>query len=85
MGVRLRYGHVYLVTLKGISTGQESTERFSGGGLIWPKLRFLNFFGHFGPLAPPMEGRVDFYHTNFSRRSHPRHPDFLPLRWMSKS
>ena len=45
----------------------------------------LRCFGHFGPLAPAMEGRVDFYHTNFSRRSHPRHPEFLPLSRMSKS
>ena len=35
---------------------------------------FSNFFGHFGPLARPMEGCVDFYHTNFSRRSHPCYP-----------
>ncbi len=46
---------------------------------------FSNLFGNFGPLARPMEGCVDFYHTNFSRRSHPRHPEFLPLGRMSKS
>ena len=43
------------------------------------KRRFLNFFDHFGPLAQLMESRVEFYHTNFSRRSHPRRPEFLPL------
>ena len=37
---------------------------------------FSNFFIHFGPLARPMEGYVYFYHTNFSRRSHPCHPEF---------
>ena len=26
-----KYGHVYFVPLKGVSTGPESTERFSGG------------------------------------------------------
>ena len=46
---------------------------------------FSNFFDHFGPLARPMEGCVDFYHTNFSRRSHPCHPELLPLSRMSKS
>ena len=45
---------------------------------------FSNFFGHFGPLARPMEGCVDFYHTNFSRRSHPCRPELLPLSRMSK-
>ena len=46
---------------------------------------FSDFFGHFEPLARLMEGRVDFYHTNFSRRSHPCHPEFLPLGRMLKS
>ena len=46
---------------------------------------FSNFFGHFGPLARPMEGCVDFYDTNFSRRIHPCHPELLPLSRMSKS
>ena len=32
-----------------------------------------------------MEGHVDFDHTNFSRRSHPCHPEFLPQGRMSKS
>ena len=32
-----------------------------------------------------MEGHVDSYHTKFSRRSHLRHPEFLPLSRMSKS
>ena len=57
-----------------------------GRGLdLAKKLGFSNFFGHFGPLARPMEGHVDFYHTNFSQRSHPCHPEFLPLSPMSKS
>ena len=46
---------------------------------------FSNFFGHFGPLARPMEGHVYFYDTNFSRRIHPCHPDLSPLSQMSKS
>ena len=45
---------------------------------------FSNFCDHFGPLAPPMEGHVHFYHTNFSRRIHPYHPEFLLLGRMSK-
>ena len=49
------------------------------------KPRFSNFFCHFGPLARQMEGCVDFYHTNFSRRSHLCHPEFLPLGQMLKS
>ena len=49
------------------------------------KLGFLNFFDLFGPLGRPMESHVDFYHTNFSRRSHPWHPEFLPLGRMPKS
>ena len=49
------------------------------------KPRFSNFSGHLGPLGRPMEGHVDFYHTNFSKRSHPSHPEFLPLGQMSKS
>ena len=60
-----------------------------GGGQGWgpdlaEKPGFSNFFGHFKPLARPMEGCVDFYHTNFSRRSHPCHPEFLLLSRMSK-
>ena len=47
------------------------------GGLICQKKKLSAFFFHFGPLTPPMEGRVDFYHTNFSQRSHLRHPDFF--------
>ena len=46
---------------------------------------FSNFCSHFGPLRRPMEGRLDFYHINLSRRSHPCHPEFLPLSRMSKS
>ena len=46
---------------------------------------FLNFFGHFRPLGRPMEGHMDFYHANFSRRSHPCHPEFFPRGWMSRS
>ena len=49
------------------------------------KPRFLNFFGHFGPLAQAMECRVDSVHTNFSRRSHPCHPEFSPRGRMPKS
>ena len=55
-----------------------------GGGLICQKKRVSNFFDHLRPLAP-MESCVDFYHTNFSRRSHPCHPEFLLLGRMSKS
>ena len=29
------------------------------------KLRFSNFSNHLRPLGRPMEGHVDFYHTNF--------------------
>ena len=74
------HGRVYFASLKGIYTGPESTERFAGGLiLIWPEnCVFFNFFGHLGPVGRPMEGLVDFDHTNFSRRIHPRHPDFLP-------
>ena len=60
--------------------GPESKERFGQGpdpdlaGKVW----FLNFFGHLGPVGRPMEGYVDFDHTNFSRQSHPRHPDYFP-------
>ena len=53
--------------------------------ILAEKPSFGTFLGRFGPLAPPMEGRVDFYHTNFSRRSQPRHLEFLPLSQMSKS
>ena len=56
-----------------------------GGGLIWSKTWVFELSGHLGPLGRPMEGHVDFYHTNFSRRSHPRHPEFLPLSRMSKA
>ena len=76
----MTYGSVYFVSLKGIYTRPESTERFGRGpdpdlaGKVW----FLNFFEHLGPVGHPMEGHVDFHHTNFSRRSHPRHLDFLP-------
>ena len=81
------YGHVYFVSLKGIPVGPESRERF-GWGLdpdLARKAWFLNFFGHSGPLARAMECRVDSVHTNFSRRSHPCHPDFLPRGRMSRS
>ena len=80
-------GGVYFVPLKGIPTGLESTERF-GRGLdpdLARKAGFLNFFGHFGSLARALECRVDSVHTNFSRRSHPCHPDFLPRGRMSRS
>ena len=49
------------------------------------KTGFSDFLGHVGPLARAKEGRVDFDHANFSRRSHPCHPEFLPLGRMSKS
>ena len=55
------------------------------GSDLAEKPGFLTFFDHFGPLARPMEGCVDFYHTNFSRRTHPCHPELLPLSRMSKS
>ena len=81
------YGHVYFVPLKGIPTGPESTERFGRGPDpdLARKAGFLNFFGHIGPLARAMECRVDSVHTNFSRRSHPCHPEFLPRGRMSRS
>ena len=81
------YGGVYFVSLKGIYTGPESTEWFGWGPDpdLAEKFGFLNFFGHLGPVGRPMEGHVDFDHTNFSRRSLPRHPDFLPRGRMSKS
>ena len=49
---------------------------------------FLNFFNHFGPLAYPMQGRVDLDLTDFSRKSrriHPQHPEFVLRGWMPKS
>ena len=87
LGERLLYGSVYFVSLKGIYTGPESTEWFGRGPDpdLARKVRFLNFFGHLGPVGRPMEGHVDFDHTNLSRRSHPRHLDFLPRGRMSKS
>ena len=70
---------------RGVSTGPESTRKVFTGPDLAEKPGFSNFFGHFGPLARPMEGRVDFYDTNFSRRIHPCHPELLPLSGMSKS
>ena len=58
--------------------------RGRGPGLA-EKPGFSNFFGHFEPLARRMEGCVDFYDTNFSRRIHPCHPELSPLSRMSKS
>ena len=55
------------------------------GADVFEKPGFSNCFGHFGPLVRPMEGHVDFNDTNFSRRSHPCHPELLPLSRMSKS
>ena len=68
-------------------TGPESTERFGRGPDpdLARKVGFSNFFGHIGPLARAMECRVDSVHTNFSRRSHPCHPEFLPRGRMSRS
>ena len=80
-------GGVYFVSLNGIPIGPESTERFGRGPDpdLARKVGFLNFEGDFGPLARPVECRVDSVHTNFSRRSHPCHPEFLPRGRMSKS
>ena len=54
-------------------------------GLICPKTEVFQLFHTFRPLVRPMEGGGHLDHTNFSRRIHPRHPEFLPLSWMSKS
>ena len=83
----MSYGGVYFVPLKGIPTGPESTERFGRGPDpdLARKAGFLNFFSHFGPLARAVECRVDSVHTNFSRRSHPCHPEFLLRGQMSRS
>ena len=80
-------GGVYFVPLKGIPTVPESTERFGCGPDpdLARKAGFLQFFDHFGSLARAMECRVDSVHTNFSRRSHPGHPEFLPRGRMSRS
>ena len=85
--MRTIHGHVYFVSLKGIPTGPESTERFGRGPDpdLARKARFFNFFGQIRPFAHAMECRVDSVHTNFSRRSHPCHPEFLPRGRISRS
>ena len=65
------------------TTGQ-GYENATGPGLA-EKPRCSKLFGLFAQLARPIDGRVDFYHTNFSRRSHPRHLEFLQLGRMMKS
>ena len=53
------YGHVYFVPLKGISTGPESTERFSGG-LIWPKTKVFELVRSFWASGAADEGPCGF-------------------------
>lgn len=47
------------------------------------KLPFPNFFWWFRASGTSDHGF--FYHTNFSRRIHPWHPEFLPRGWERKA
>ena len=48
----------------------------------WPapvEMRTGFLFSHFGSLSRPCEENPELEDTNFSRRTHPRHPEFLLL------